>query len=119
MNGPFLGVGESADGFFRWELTDTFGGEANYSWVKRGLVRVAQEPDESWTREDKDALQRRILRAARKAAGISGVRSRRSDTGDYVRYDQGGTVLFVEFGECWIAGTPDEVAAAKAEAVEA
>ena len=23
-----------------WEVTDTFGGEANYSWVKRGTCRT-------------------------------------------------------------------------------
>jgi len=23
-----------------WELTDTFGGEANYAWVKRGVVEL-------------------------------------------------------------------------------
>lgn len=116
-NGPF--TGESADHYFRWEFTDTFGGEANYSWVRRGLIYAPHGPDESFSHEDRQRYEARVCRAARKAAGLTGVRSKRSYYGDCVRYDQGCTVLFVDLGECWIDGTPDEVAAAKADAVEA
>lgn len=113
-------MGEYADGYFAWEHTDTFAGQANYCWVKRGLIH-APEPDETWTHDDKTALERRICRAAKRAAGLTGVRCRREDMGDTVAYYPYGscTVLFVMFGECWIDGTPAEVEAAKAEAVRA
>lgn len=49
----------------RWEveMTDTFGGEANYSWVRREYVDL---PD--------DASDLRVVRAAKRALGISGQR---------------------------------------------
>ena len=43
-----------------WEVTDTFGGEANYSWVKRGEVRC--KPGENYS--DPAAVRR-----AKKSAG--------------------------------------------------
>ena len=30
-----------------WEITDTFDGDANYSWVRRGVIRCA--PGESYS----------------------------------------------------------------------
>jgi hypothetical protein len=53
-----------------FEHTDTFGGESNYSWVRR----------EEYTGKNKSDLA--IVRAAKKFAGISGVRSRVESYGD-------------------------------------
>lgn len=110
--------GDYADGYYRWEYTDTFGGEANYCWVRRGLIHAPSVPDEAFSHADRKAYEQRICNAARKAAGLAGVRSKRSDMGDVVRYAQGCTVLFVELGECWIPGSAAEIAEAKAEAVK-
>jgi hypothetical protein len=51
------------------ELTDTFGGDANYSWVRRSKVS-APEFD---TREPK-GYQRTIMRRAKAAVGMTGVK---------------------------------------------
>ena len=52
------------------EVTDTFGGEANYCWVRRYSVDV---------RSDKQAT---IVRAAKAAAGWSGMRCAVDNYGD-------------------------------------
>lgn len=64
------------------EMTDTFGGEANYSWVKRATVSA----------EGSDLA---IVRRAKKAIGLSGVKCRRSDFGD-------GIELRPACGDCWV-----------------
>ena len=53
-----------------FEHTDTFGGEANYSWVKR----------EIYTGKKRTNLA--IIRAAKKFAGISGVPCKTETFGD-------------------------------------
>jgi len=63
------------------ELTDTYGGEANYSWVTRRLVRAST-----------------IMGAARKMAREAGLSVHRTDDyGDCARYDSasGATCMFV------------------------
>ena len=68
-----------------WEYTDTFSGEANYSWVRRGELGAANE--------------RGAIRDAKRAAGLSGVRCRKLDMGDTIAlYPVGScTVLFLTF----------------------
>ena len=67
---------------WEWEVTDTFGGQANYSWVERGTVKAATESG--------------AVRAAKRAAGLCG-RHRTTDYGDMLRCDMVGdcVVLFV------------------------
>ena len=48
-----------------WEVTDTFGGEANYSWVRRGTIECGEGEDYS----DLAAVRR-----VKKAIGWTGVR---------------------------------------------
>jgi len=97
---------------YRWEYTDTFAGEANYCWVRRGIIRDAQPRREVYVAGDWDKIKQRICNAARREAGLAGVKSRRSDFGDMVRYDQGCTVLFVELGEFWpVDGDSEPVSA--------
>ena len=50
------------------EWTDTFGGEANYSWVRRAVVELPQ-----------DASRAVIMRRAKAALGLTGVRMRTTD----------------------------------------
>lgn len=66
---------------FYAELTDTFGGEANYSWVSRFKVH-AKTP----------------LGAIRKLAKETGLNFRKQwDSGDSIRYDStsGATCIFI------------------------
>lgn len=65
------------------ELTDTFGGEANYSWVRR---REFNAPA--------GASQALIMRRAKAAVGISGLRG--------VTYSYGDSYEFRPYGECTV-----------------
>ena len=66
--------------FFFVELTDTFGGEANYSWVKRYKVTAST-----------------FNGAIRKVSKESFYRFRKEyDTGDMVKYNVIGVCAFVE-----------------------
>ena len=58
----------------RLEHTDTFGGEANYCWVRRADV-----PDrpKGWT-------DRALVRYAKAWAGMTGMRCRVDNFGDYI-----------------------------------
>ena len=53
------------------ELTDTFGGEANYSWAQREQLELPA-----------DATDRQIVTAAKAALGLTGTRCRRFDHGE-------------------------------------
>lgn len=56
---------------FNCELTDTFAGEANYSWVKRESITL---PD--------NASDRLIVRRGKAALGLNGVRCQTINHGD-------------------------------------
>ena len=69
------------------EVTDTFGGEANYCWVRRYTVEGATE--------------RAIVRKAKALEGWQGWACRKDDFGDTVAlYPRGACiVMFINFGE--------------------
>ena len=70
------------------ELTDTFGGEANYSWVRRAELEL---PD--------TATARQQITAAKAALGLTGCRCVKSDLGDLIELRPIGscTVAFITF----------------------
>ena len=53
------------------ELTDTFGGEANYSWVRRAELELADL-----------ATDRQVVTAAKAALGLTGTPCRRFNYGE-------------------------------------
>lgn len=57
------------------EHTDTFGGEANYCWVRRETI---EEP------ENKPFTKRAIVRKAKAFAGFTGRKSEVTDFGDMI-----------------------------------
>jgi hypothetical protein len=65
------------------ELTDTFGGEANYSWVKRGEFEAVEGES-----------QRSIMRKAKAAVGMTRLRGR--------TYSFGNGYEFRPFGLCQV-----------------
>ncbi len=72
------------------ELTDTFGGESNYSWVKRAEF-------------DADGLSdRAIVRRAKALMGLTGSKVAKRETyGDMLAlwgFDGSCTVMFITFG---------------------
>ena len=78
-----------AEASTRWtvEYTDTFGGEANYAWAERATIELPHS-----------ATRATIMRAAKRATGLAGVRGRTSDYGEGYEFRPFGscTVLFVE-----------------------
>ena len=68
-------------------LTDTFGGEANFAWVRRGHI-----PPEVLAKGT-----RASIRYAKQWAGLSGIRCRKVDTGDEIALYPAGLcqVLFI------------------------
>ena len=71
---------------FTAELTDTFGGEANYSWVRRATIPATES-------------RRALMRRAKAALGLSGMRGRVSEYGAGIEFRpyRSCTVLFVTF----------------------
>ena len=81
------------------ELTDTFAGEANYSWVRRAAI---EEPGHfPKTTGEHKARQRLIMRRAKAAVGMSGVRGVTQNYGDTYEFRPYGAcvVLFVTWSD--------------------
>jgi hypothetical protein len=74
---------------FLVEYTDTFGGEANYSWVKRASVTMPEYDKVEPKRYDST-----LMRRAKKACGLSGVRGK--------VYSYGDTIEFVPYGSATV-----------------
>jgi hypothetical protein len=72
----------------KFEMTDTFAGEANYSWVKRGEATV---PD--------SATDLSIVHKAKKWAGLKGVRTVTEKYSDFmaIRCIGACLVVFINF----------------------
>ena len=93
---------------YQVELTDTFGGEANYSWVRRAVITVPElthygytgSADGSYSRANRIA-QREIMKAAKAAMGLTGIRGETCAFGDGYEFRpyRSCTVLFVTFDD--------------------
>ena len=75
------------------EYTDTFGGEANYSWVRRAVVAA---PSPHFTSL---GHKRAVMRRAKAAVGLTGVRGVTHDMDDGYEFRPFGmcTVMFVSW----------------------
>lgn len=69
--------------FWDFEYTDTFGGQANYSWVERGRVKAETELS--------------AVRRVKAELGLTGVPCKRLDYGDTLELVPRGscTVVFI------------------------
>ena len=69
------------------EVTDTFAGEANYSWAHRYVVHTAD-----------DISDRALVRRIKSAAGYSGIRGQTCISGDFVeiRFPARCVVIFAD-----------------------
>ena len=90
------------------EYTDTFDGAANYSWVRRATINPGwSEPADVGScghvsrRAIRSNRQRAIMRAAKRAVGLSGVRGRVNDYGDMIEFrpHRMATVMFVTYDD--------------------
>ena len=66
---------------YQCELTDTFGGEANYAWVRRRHIEAPA-----------NASDRALIRAAKRAVGLDG-RHRKEVWGDTIAVRPAGAAL--------------------------
>jgi hypothetical protein len=89
---------------FAYEYTDTFAGEANYCWVKRGKVTVPDlthygyDGSHGYARANRSQA-REIVRKVKAAINMTGIRARRSDYGDMIRLDFVTTCVFISWDE--------------------
>ena len=65
------------------EMTDTFGGEANYCWVRRATIEAPAT-----------ATSQMLVRRAKRALGITG-RHKICDFGDLIRLDLAGACICI------------------------
>jgi hypothetical protein len=88
------------------EYTDTFAGEANYCWVQRAVIHVPElthygysgGSDGTYYRANKIA-QREMMKLAKAAMGLTGVRGRTYHHGDMSEFRpyRSCTVMFITF----------------------
>ena len=73
-----------------YEITDTYGGEANYSWVRRGEIQC--KPGENYS--DLAAVRR-----VKKAAGWENLRCKRENYGNMIVLRPYGQciIMFIKF----------------------
>ena len=84
------------------EYTDTFGGESNYSWVRRATVTMPElthygyDGGTNYSKANK-VYQRELMKKAKAAVGLTGARGRVTDYGDMIDFRPYGccTVLFI------------------------
>lgn len=85
------------------EYTDTFGGDANYSWVRRATVSVPEWSHfKGWDgngRIEPKGYRPYLMRAAKAAMGLTGVRGRTYDHGDMIEFRpyRSCTVMFISY----------------------
>jgi hypothetical protein len=88
------------------EYTDTFAGEANYSWVKRASVTMPElthygyDGLHGYSRANK-IFNRELMKRAKAKTGSTGVRGRTYRHGDMIEFRpyRSCTVMFVTFAD--------------------
>ena len=89
---------------YQIEITDTFSGEANYSWVKRETLTMSElthygyDGSSNYTKANK-AYRRQLVRKAKAIAGWTGWPCKVEDWGGTLRIEPRGAcmVAFVEW----------------------
>lgn len=88
------------------EYTDTFGGEANYCWVRRATVSMPElthyryDGGTNYVKTNR-VHRRELMRRAKAAVGLTGVRGGTSDMGGMLEFRpyRSATVMFVIYRE--------------------
>lgn len=84
------------------EYTDTFGGEANYCWVKRATIAMPElthygyDGGANYCKANK-VYKRELMKRAKAAVGLTGARGRVVSYGDMIEFRPYGsaTVMFI------------------------
>lgn len=82
-------------GHYDVELTDTFGGQANYGWVTRKTVSITP-----------DLSRLALVRRAKKALEINGLRCKVTDLGDMIelkpyRINAVAFIHYCDYPDCY------------------
>jgi hypothetical protein len=91
---------------YEYEYTDTFAGEANYCWVRRGKVTMPElthygyDGSQGYSRANK-IEKRELMKKVKAEIGLTGIRGVSHDYGDMIEFRPYGmnTVLFVNWVE--------------------
>lgn len=88
------------------EYTDTFGGEANYCWVRRAVVDMPElthygytgSTDGTYAKANRIA-NRELMRKAKAEMGLTGIRGRVTSHGDMIEFRpyRMCTVMFISW----------------------
>lgn len=88
------------------EYTDTFGGEANYCWVRRAKIHMPElthygyDGSTNYAKANR-VYDRELMRRAKAEMGLTGVRGRTYHQGDFSEFRPYGmaTILFITWSE--------------------
>ena len=89
---------------YTYEYTDTFGGEANYCWVKRGTVTMpclthyGYDGGTNYCKSNK-VFERELVKKVKAELGLTGIRARRESWGETIVLRFSGTILFIDYKE--------------------
>lgn len=91
---------------YQLEITDTFGGEANYSWLRRhsltmpDLTHYGYDGSQGYAKANK-SYRRQLVKKAKALAGWTGLRCEVTDFGDTIEIRPRGACLvaFVNWTE--------------------
>ena len=91
---------------YEYEYTDTFAGEANYCWAKRGKVTMPQlthygyDGLNGYSRANRIAI-RELMKRVKRELGLTGIRGVSHNYGDIIEFRPYGmaTILFITFCE--------------------
>ena len=88
------------------EYTDTFGGEANYGWVKRATIHMPElthygyDGGTNYSKANK-VYERELMRRAKAKMGLTGVRGQVFRYGDMIEFRPYGTatIMFITYAD--------------------
>lgn len=88
------------------ELTDTFGGQANYCWVQRATATMPEltyygyDGATNYAKANK-VFQRELMKRAKAEMGLTGIRGRVSAYGDIIEFRPYGLlqVMFISYSD--------------------
>ncbi len=88
------------------EYTDTFGGEANYSWLRAATVHMPElthygyDGGMNYAKANR-IYNRELMRKAKAAVGLTGVRGRVANHGDMIEFRpyRIATVMFINYSD--------------------
>lgn len=87
---------------YEFEYTDTFGGEPNYSWARRGTVHMPElthygyDGSTNYVRANR-IYERELMRKVKAIVGLANVRGVKHSQGDRIEFlpHNSCTVLFI------------------------